>query len=458
MKRKIRPLICVLPALVIAGAFILACVGPVGAVPSFVRQTNMSCNQCHTTFSGPVPNFTMTNKKFRTTGYRMVDVREMMESEEEGALGERLKLPLIPYWSFRLQSTFVSVAKNPFTGDWGDVSTNPTSRLAIFFVGPIGDHFGVWNEWYFHVLGSETEQWSLCLASWDEYDIKYSFNPHNPDMQAGVALCNMPVYDVMGFGPFPVFAGGRQAQRSEVEGLAHPNYATAYFWAWLKDRWSILLGGNTGDNDTKWVHSNFVGGIGYAIKNTNEDELWLHSVFRVGKDVQPLVTTDYVEDRGRDWSYKDYVEGVMDTRPDSTTYLWTDIDKASTLEGEIRWSRQNWGPHSYEADFRVSWNKEEYKDGAKTDLTTLGFEMVYTYKHTYYLIPFWNTKQTFNFTDHTGYKHKIKNTSQVGGVLGFKPTENMQINFQVLNTQVLRLGQDPADEGVAISFYLDFLI
>src|SRR5687768_1919509 len=34
------------------------------AVPSFTRQTGLTCNQCHITFSN-VPDFTFTGKKFR---------------------------------------------------------------------------------------------------------------------------------------------------------------------------------------------------------------------------------------------------------------------------------------------------------------------------------------------------------------------------------------------------------
>ena len=449
------------------GIVVLGSMSPAGAVPAFVRQTNMSCNQCHTAHGGPVPNFTMTGKKFRSTGYRLVDVREMMESGVEGDKGERLKLPLLDYMSFRLQSELTAVSRNPVNGDWGEVVTNPTTRLAIFWVGPIGDHLGVWNEWYFHTLGSRDQEWSLDLASWDEFDIRYTFNPHNPAYQIGMGLTNQPVYDVLGFGPFPVFAGGRMAQRGEIQGLAHPNYGTAFLYGWMFDRCSWLIGGNTGDTNVGWDYANVIGEVGYAIKNTNADELWLHVVGRTGTDVMPLVTTNYVEDGGRDWSYKDAVLGVMDKHlivhgdPPETTatpYVAMDIDKATTIEGEIRWSRQDWGPHSFESVARVGHSQETYRDGAKSDLTTVGVDVLYGWKHTYYAMPFFNTKTTWDFTDHAGKKYNIDSSPQYGVNLAFKPTENFLVNFQVLTFDVESLEGDAADKGRSVSLYIDFLL
>src|SRR5213075_947244 len=108
------------------------------AVPSFVRQTGMTCAQCHVSFGGPVPNFTFTGKKFRMNGYRMPFVAEKLESGEPGtASGHRLAIPLIPYLSFCYQSVFASQSKAPATRNAagggiteqkaGPIVSNPTS-------------------------------------------------------------------------------------------------------------------------------------------------------------------------------------------------------------------------------------------------------------------------------------------------------------------------------------------
>jgi len=459
MRYKIGFLVRALPVAILAGIIAMWLAAPASAVPAFTRQTNMSCNQCHTAHGGPIPNFTMTGKKFRSTGYRLVDVRDAIESGVEGEQGERLRLPLLDYMSFRLQSILATASKDPVSGKWGETATNPTTRLAFFWVGPIGDHLGIWNEWYFHTLGSRDQEWSLDLASWDEYDIRYIFNPKNPDYQIGMGLTNMPVSDLQGFGPFPVFIGGGQTQRGEIQGLAHPNYGTAFLSGWMFDRWVWLVAGNTGDNNVGWDYSNVIWQLGYALMNTNADELWIHAVGRSGNDVIPLVTQNFVVDRGRDWSYRDAVGGVTDTRPAGAgSYLARDIDKANTVEGELRWSRQDWGPHSYEAVARVGWSKDDYRDGASTDLMTVGVDILYGWKHTYYAMPFVGTRTTYDFTDRTGHKYSIDNSPTYGCNFGYKPTENFLLNLQIINTQNLYINEKADDKGLSLSLYIDYLL
>jgi hypothetical protein len=361
--------------------------------------------------------------------------------------------------SFRLQSVLTSVSKDPVEGEWGEASTNPTTRFAFFWVGPIGDHFGIWNEWYFHTLGSRDQEWSLDLGSWDEFDLRYVFNPKNPRYQISLGLTNQSVYDVLGFGPFPVFVGGGWTNRGSINGLAHPNFGTAFLQGWMFDRWAWTVGANTGDNNAGWDYSNAVWQLGYALMNTNADELWLHAVGRYGTDVMPLVTQNFVVDGGRNWSYRDAVSGITDTRPAGAgPYLARDIDNANTVEGEIRWSRQDWGPHSYEAVARVGWSKDDYRDDASTDRSTVGVDVLYGWKHTYYAMPFFTTSVKYDFTDYTGEKHSIDNSPSYGCNFGFKPTENFLVNLQVLNTQILHLDDPPDDKGIAVSLYIDFLL
>src|SRR5688572_32627792 len=81
------------------------------AVPSFTRQTGLTCNQCHITFSN-VPDFTFTGKKFRLNGYRTPFVSEKIEAGEEGALnGNRLVLGIQNIYSLRFRNTLLSQSK-----------------------------------------------------------------------------------------------------------------------------------------------------------------------------------------------------------------------------------------------------------------------------------------------------------------------------------------------------------
>lgn len=429
------------------------------AVPGFTRQTTMSCNQCHTVHGGPVPNFTMTGKKFRALGYRTPHGRERITSGVEGDMGERLNLPLLDYLSFRLQGTPLSTVKPPGLDEWLEITTNPTSRVSWFFTGPVGDNFGVWNEWYIVPLGSENEEWSLGLASFDELDLRYILNPDNPDYTVGIALSNQGVDELCGFGPFPVSIGGGETSRGSILGYAHPNFGSLMLNGWMFDRWVWALGGNTGDNNLGWDYANVQGQFGYAFFNTNDNELWLNLVARSGSDVIPLVTENYVEDGERDWSYRDAIGRVSQTRPDGmqAPYLSTDVDNATSVTAEVRWSRQDWGPHSFEWVMRYGFNTEEYRDGAATDLNTLGTVFLYGWKHTYYLKPFIMTRVTHEFTDHQGEVYEIDSSPELGITFGFKPHENFLINLSWQNLQGMSVDAD-AESGALVRLYFDYLL
>ena len=75
--------------LVAAVAFVatVALVSNANAMPTFTRQTGLTCNQCHVSI-GPTPDFTFTGKKFRLNGYRAPYVAEKIEAGEEGALSQ----------------------------------------------------------------------------------------------------------------------------------------------------------------------------------------------------------------------------------------------------------------------------------------------------------------------------------------------------------------------------------
>jgi hypothetical protein len=434
-------------------------VGVAEAVPGFARQTGMSCNQCHTLFGGPTPNFTATGKKFRALGYRVPHGRTAIESGVKGDKGERLYLPLFSFLSFRLQAEVAAVSKSPVSEEWGEVSTNPTSRVSWFFTGPVSDNIGLWNEWYIIPLGSREEEWCLGLASFDELDLRYVFNPDNPDYTIGCAVSNMPISDILGFGPFPVTVGGGDVSRGEIRGYAHPNTGTLFLYGWMHDRWAWTVGANTGDNNTGWDYANVLGQLAYAFRNGNDMELWLNAMARTGSDVIPLMSQNYVPEGSRDWAYRDAVGGISGTRPgDEGPYLAADIDKATSATVEVRLSTQDYGPHSGEAVLRFGYNTEKYRDGGGADMNTVGFVVLYGYKHTYYVKPYIMSRFTYDFTDHGGTTHEIDNSPDYGVNFGFKPKENFLVNLSFQNLQVLHLDEPAKDAGMLVSLYLDYLL
>ena len=98
-----------------------------------------------------------------------------MEAGEEGKIsGRRLNIPIVPYMSFRYQSVFASQSKAPGATKATPITSNPTSRLSWFPGGAVADNFGMWVEIYLTTDGSATREWTLGLASFDEYDLRYA--------------------------------------------------------------------------------------------------------------------------------------------------------------------------------------------------------------------------------------------------------------------------------------------
>ncbi len=436
-------------------ALVLAVPFDAGAVPSFSRQTGMSCNQCHTLHGGPVPNFTMTGKKFRAYGYRIPSIKDSLQSGEPGDQGERLNL-LNDFFSVRFQSDVYSKTKSPGAASYSEATTNPTTRLAGFYAGPIGDNMGLWTEMYFIPTGSANQEWSLGLASFEEFDLRWVFNPDNPSTSFGMSLTNQSVNEIAGFGPFPVNIGGGFAGRAGINGWAHPNYANVLFTGWVNDRHAFNIGLNTGDTNPGWDRYNWVGAYSYAFLNTNAHELWLNTAFRVGHDVLPLTSVATVPTNTRDFSYVDRIAGVAATRAGGNPYVAADIDNAKSYMAEVRWSRQDYGPHSFEAILRYTTNSEDYTDGGRTKLSSVGGILRYGWRHTWYFGPYWRTDD-YKFRDRLGVDHAVDSNPDVGVWFGYKPYENVLLNFQVARTETLRLDQPPVTGGRIYSLTLDFL-
>lgn len=440
------------------------------AVGGFARQTGMSCNQCHTAHGGATPNFTFSGKKFQALGFRLPGMPHTTQTvQEQGSAednGQYLSLRQLTF-SARVQHTFIQNAKSPEKGSkWGDALTNPTSRLAFFpFIGPVGDHFGMWTEFYHIPFQSEDGEWGASSTSFEEMDFRYVFNPDNQDQIMGLAMTNQGVAELFGFGPWPAGAiGSNFSGRAGIGGYTHPNFATLAVYGWMNDRWVWALGANSGDTNYYWDRSNIEGFFGYAIRNRNDNEVWWNLSARSGNDALPLVTAPTVS-LDNNFEYRDGLTGVSGTRTSACptpererrvgaacTYLAEEMDNVVALQTELRWSGQsvdqpfatnpspgNW---SYEVVFRLGHNTEEYKDGAKTELSTWGLATTFGWKHTYYFRPYIEQRYNFEFTDENGNKYDVDTLPNYGLILSYKPVEHFLINLTWASTQSNHLVND----------------
>jgi len=404
------------------------------AVPSFVRQTGMTCAQCHVMFGAPVPNFTFTGKKFRMNGYRVPFVTERIEAGQEGALGgKRLNISLFPYISLRYQSVFATQSKAPGAAAAGPISSNPTSRLALFTGGPVGDYFGLWTEMYLTTDGSAGGEWTLGLFSFDEYDLRYTRMKNNNVF--GVAFNNQGIAEVSGFGPWS--PGGSQLNRGGIGGWSHPNRGNLLTYAWLNDKVLITGGASPGDNNLDWKKLSYLGQVAYAIFNSDAKEAWVNVMFKTGNDAIPLATGTGVRNSSRTWTYSQGVAGVpiyMDTVGRATAV--SQISNYTRVTTEVRYGFIDRGPHSLEMGVAYNMNTDNYLNGDKLKQNSAFARMRYVHNRTYGADITIGKNLSYQHTV-GGVSSDIKDKMSYNSYFTFQPAMNMIIALQYGNTQTL---------------------
>ena len=429
----------------------LTLVSSAHAVPSFTRQTGMTCAQCHVMFGAPVPNFTFTGKKFRMNGYRVPFVTERIEAGQEGALGgKRLNISLFPYLSLRYQSVFATQSKAPGAAAAGPISSNPTSRLALFTGGPVGDNFGLWTEMYLTPDGARDGDWTLGLFSFDEYDLRYTRMKNNNVF--GVAFNNQGIAEVSGFGPWS--PGGSQINRGGLNGWSHPNRGNFLAYAWLNDKLLVTGGASPGDNNLNWKQLSYLGQVAYAIMNSDAREAWVNVMFKTGNDMIPLATNSAVAANTRQWNYTAGVTGVP-TYMGGTNNLVPQMESSTRLTTELRYGFIDRGPHSLEVGGAFNVNSDNYLNGDKLKQNSAFGRVRYVHNRTYGADITVGKQLTYEATI-GGTTTEIPNKMSYNTYWTFQPAMNMIIALSYGNTQANSLGA-PALTGWNWGLNIDFL-
>lgn len=417
---------------------IAALASSASAVPSFTRQTGLTCNQCHVTFAN-VPDFTFTGKKFRLNGYRTPYVAEKIEAGEEGALsGNRLTLGIQNIFSLRFRNTLLSQSKAASDvtqpePDAGPVQTNPGSTISWFYVGGIGEHIGIWNEFYLDNSGGTTEGSNFRLEAFDEYDVKFVMNP-GYDNIIGFGVSTQSLNSIAGFSPFNSGTPNHM-QRGGI-GSAHTPYLNIATYALIKDRVLAVFGVQPGENNYNFSDGmNWQTVLGYAFGNTDHNQLWYVFQLKAGNDAIPIVSSPSLN-ADRVVSYNDAITGVRQTRGTTTaaqvTYNPTDTgDFVRTLQ-EIHYGFIDKGPHSVSSAIGFSLNRETYEDGAEIKHNAIGGRVRYMYDRTWgaeYVI----TKALkYEFTDVNGVVHPVSNfiaNNATAIQLYYRPAMNFAIGL-----------------------------
>ena len=151
MKNKLRPNSLYLPVRLVSGniklsrsvllKFLLVLTisllnfGNASALPSFARQTGMTCSSCHVSF----PELTPFGRLFKLNGYTLATMTSI-DATNDSTQVTRLKLLTVLPLSVMLQTSFTNISK-----DVEGVQNNSVAfpqQLSMFYAGQITPHIG----------------------------------------------------------------------------------------------------------------------------------------------------------------------------------------------------------------------------------------------------------------------------------------------------------------------------
>ena len=155
------------------------------AVPSFARQTGLSCEACHTVF----PELTHFGRMFKANGYlftSLPQVRGETQSKEQ-----RLSLNQIPPLSLMVEVSDTSISRTiPDSGSPGKAQNGTVAfpqQISVFYAGKIAPQLGVFGQLtYSNASGS---------MQVDNTDFRFADVAVLPDAQSliyGLSLNNNP--------------------------------------------------------------------------------------------------------------------------------------------------------------------------------------------------------------------------------------------------------------------------
>jgi len=396
------------------------------AVPSFVRQTGLVCNQCHMTWT-PNPDMTFTGTKFRLNGYRTPWVAEKIEAGEEGALnGRRLVLGVDGYLSYHMRSLLATQSKANSDPRLAEpkpnaVSSQPFQSLAWDFTGPITENIGIWTEWY------STQQTTAVGNAYgpvdnDEYDVKMVFNPSGSGNIVGFGMNNQGRTAPF----FGAFGSGVSSSQGNVVNV------TAY--TWLQDRAAFALAVIPGQSETSvtgWDYERMNWGFTAAVLPMNTDAMWLMVVgaYMVGNDMSPIGN----------------VPGVSALRTGplaGVAYSADDLGDAQRLLVDLRFGALDKGHWSWNSATAISIENEKYSDLATVKNTAVATSWRLFYDRTYGLLANVGKRMTYSYTEPNGTVHDIPSDVSFGAGLIFRQAMNFAWELQFSNSQSIRLDQN----------------
>lgn len=148
------------------------------AVPSFARQTGMSCNACHTVF----PELTPFGRNFKLNGYTLAGTKQVQSAQSNDNGG--LKINELPPLSIMMQIGYTQVSKTDGTVQNSSVAF--PQEMSLFYAGEISPKMGAFIQM--------TYEQATDNLSWDNADIRFAdhTNLAGKPLTYGITLNNSP--------------------------------------------------------------------------------------------------------------------------------------------------------------------------------------------------------------------------------------------------------------------------
>jgi hypothetical protein len=409
-------------------------------VPAFARQTGLTCNQCHVGISNN-PDHTFTGVKFRLNGYRTPWIGGILEAGEEGAVnGRRLVLGLENRTSWHVRTQLATQSKgssDPRLGEpeAGPISSNPYQSAAFHFVGPITEHVGAWNEFYFTGQGSNSDNTKVGFVRMSSYQINMAFNPGGAGNIAGVFLSQE--------GHTNQFGGQLTGVSSNQNRGADSEQMFFGAYAWVRDRVALILGIKTGEDNLDYKRMNYVASLNIMPMNTDATWVMLVTTAYVGNDMIPQVSQMAVAPRSSaPITASEAVTGVSATRAGGQPYASAAMGDAMRLLFDFRYGFVDKGLHSFTGSAAAAIENETYNDGAKVERTAIGTKVRYYYNRTFGINVQVQKNLKQDFTDQTGVLHTIPHDPQFEVILAYRQAQNFVWELFYSNSQKSILDQN----------------
>lgn len=436
---------------VLASLAMAALPQPVEAVPVYVRQTGLSCNQCHVSpFRSP--DFTWTGMKFRFNGWRAPWIADRIEAGEEGKLGgHRMSIATALPLNLHTRTILFQQSRSSYRPgdpkpDAGPISSDPFTTYALSITGPLNDYVAHWNEIYIQGApgafeGVPSTQGRVSINHWD---IVAAFNPaNNPRNVIGFNLRTHPSGNHNFFAAVPGGASNHMFN-SNITQKVKSRYLQMSGYTLLADRVAIMLGVESGDDNWDWDRFGLVAQAGYFFFNS--DDLWMQSNIwiRTGDDYTPAVSR-YRLNTDHSLRLADRFSGISALREAAGG---PDAPYASEHIGDVTRGLLSYqlgfadrGPHSANCEVSFGFTDETYEDGAQYKMRSVGGACLYNYDRTYGIVPGFQITPTQTFTDPTGTEYDLSSDLRLNVDFQWRMSMNMAWLLRVSQSQSVRLNE-----------------